>query len=512
MSEEAPRQPEAARLPCGHDYRPPEPPEPPPARIPQRYQLITLLRGSLIVSALALYLVACLIIYAFQIRQNRIDLHYLLYSEAESLASYLASTGKLDFPELSQIEEDGPTPVWLRVVENGKVIAATPHFPDLPLASPAEVAALLGRGESRVDEKAEAERYHDEVERSVATVEARDGTRFPLVRHEVWNRADTYVEALTRAGAAQKRLRKLLATLMLTGLILLPLATVVAELVSRQLQRPIEELIAAIRGIEAQNLGSRLQVGGRVVEIADLTEEFNELLERVEAEVRRMRRFTANASHELRTPIASLRAGIDVCLRRPRPAEEYRAHLEESLREIDRVQRVVEGLLALPREPDGAKKPSVREPVELGVVVEQACRVLKWLAEEKQIEIDCEIAGDPVVLGDPAQIELMVINLVDNAIRHSPRRKKLRIEAGRRGEQVRLLVADQGPGIPKEERAAIFERHFQGRSESRNPRVGGIGLDLVRWVVEVHGGEVRVVDDDEPGAKFEILLPADPSS
>ena len=480
---------------------------------PRRYQLISLLRSSLIVFALALYLVACLIIYAFQIQQSRTDLHYLLYSEAESLASYVASTGKLDFPELQSVEEDTPTPIWLRVVEDNRVIAATPNFPDIPLATSGEVALLLEHGPegSVVPEKkvAEKEEEEEEGELSLLSAIARDGTAYPLIRHEVWNRTGTYVEAITRADAMQSRLRKVLATLMLTGLILLPLAAVVSELLSRQLQRPIEELIREIRGIEARNLSSRLKSAGPVAEIADLTEEFNELLARVEAEVRRMRRFTANASHELRTPIASLRAGIDVCLRRPRTAEEYRAHLEESLREIDRVQRVVEGLLALAREPDGARCPSVREPVELFKVAEQACRVLRPLASEKQVEIACQEEGDPIVSGDAAQLELMLINLIDNAIRYSPRRKKVRIEVSREGQEARLLVADEGPGIPPEEREAVFNRHFQGRTESKSPRVGGIGLDLVRWVVEVHGGKVRVLVDGEPGAKFEILLPAE---
>lgn len=498
----------------------------PAAGTGRRFRLITLLRGSLIFSALVLYLVACLIIYAFQLRQNRRDVHYLLYSEAESLASYLASTGQLDFPELLEVEEDVPTPVWLRVIENGKVIAATPYFPDVPLARPEEVAPLLAEVHLHTGETAgrppaapagaagrEAEEDEDEEkeagELSLLTVAARDGTLFPLVRHEVWNRAGTYVEALTPPAAAQARLRKLLVTLMLTGLILLPCATLVAELVSRQLQRPIEKLIADIHGIEAKNLDSRLSVSGPVAEIAALGEEFNQLLGRVEAEVRRMRRFTANASHELRTPVASLRAGIDVCLRRPREAAEYREVLEDSLGEIDRVQRVVEGLLALAREPDGVRLPSVRRPVELAALAEQACRVLKALADEKEIELRRQIAGDPAVMGDPAQLELMLINLVDNAIRHSPRRAVVTVSAGLAGERARLEVADQGPGIPPAERAAIFDRYFQG-SESKNPRVGGIGLDLVRWVVAVHGGEIRVIDDGEPGAKFEILLPAEP--
>lgn len=477
----------------------------------RRFRLLTLLRGSLILSSLTLYLAACFFIYAFQIRQNRQDVHYLLYSEAEALASYVASTGKLDFPELGEIEEAVPAPVWLRVVENGKVLAATPHFPSIPLPSEDEVARLFAldgeqSGAAPAAEEDEAEEALEDL--SFIEVRSSDGIAFPVVRHQVWNRPGTFVEALTRPDAAQRRMQKLIATLMLTGLILVPLATAIAELAARQLQRPLDELIAAIGGIEAQNLGSRLAVRGRVAEIAGLTEAFNQLLGRVETEVRRMRRFTANASHELRTPIASLRAGIDVCLRRPRGAEEYRLQLEESLREIDRVQRVVEGLLALAREAEGAGRSGERRRIELAPLLERVSRVLQPIAGEKQIVLHVSAVGEVAVVGDESQLELMLINLVDNAIRHGPRQSEVTVEARREHGQVRLAVADQGPGIPPAERPLVFDRYFQGQGESGSPRLGGIGLDLVRWVVGVHGGQAKVADGPTPGARFEILLPA----
>jgi signal transduction histidine kinase len=491
---------------------------------PRRFRLITLLRVALILSALVLYLAACLIIFGFQVRQSRTDLHYFLYSEAESLASYIATTGKLDFPELVVVEEDKPTRVWLRVVEDGRAIAETPGFPQIALAGKPEVAGVLGRigtgehgahddddgdGDRDGDDDGEAE---DASASTLLTVTAADGARYPLVRHVVWNRDDTYVEALTVPQALQIRLHRQLAILLLTGLILVPLIAAMSEVLSRQLQKPIEDLIASIHRIDTDNLAGRLREQGRVTEIYDLAEAFNGLLDRVEGEVRRMRRFTANASHELRTPVASLRAGIDVCLRRPRPAEEYRTVLEESLLEIDRVQRVVEGLLALARERDGAVKPPVREPVELADLIEKVSRILQPLADAKEIQVLAAAEPNLVVPGDPSQLELLLINLVDNAIRHGPRHSQVRVDATRQGDKARILVTDQGPGIAKAERTAIFERHFQGRQESRSPRAGGIGLDLVSWVVQVHRGRVRVLDDDEPGAKFEILLPADPGA
>ncbi len=430
--------------------------------------------------SMLLYLAASLIILGFQTRHSRADLHLLLYSEAEGLAGYVASTGRMDYPELVGFEEETPLPIWLRVIQGSRVVASTPEMPVVPVPE-----ADTGEG--------------------LNLVEA-EGGALASVQHQVWNRPGLRVEALARREFLDQRLRELLLTLSLTGLILLPLSAAAGHLLARHALRPVQSLVASIACIDSRDLSRRLRVSGPVREISELAAEFNSLLERVESSVSNMQRFTANASHELRTPIASLRTGLEVILRRDRGPEEYRTLLVESLREIDRMQRVIEGLMALAREKASAAEPP-REPVDLGEVARLSDRTMRPLAEEKDLRLTIRVAETAVVRGNADQLQLLLINLIDNAIRHSPGGSEICVDVGRRDGYGRMGVRDQGPGVPPEDRPHIFDRHYQGSQRPGERRLGGIGLDVVSWVAEVHRGSVRLVGEAGAGAEFEVLLP-----
>ncbi len=442
----------------------------------------TALTISFAVISMLLYLAASLIILGFQTRHSRADLHVLLYSEAEGLAGYIASTGRMDYPELVAFEKETPLPIWLRVIQGSRVVAATPEIPEIPIPA------------------ADAE------EGRLSIVETAAGS-MASVQHQVWNRPGMRVEALARRGVLDDRLRKLLLTLLLTGLILLPLSAVAGHLLARHALRPVQSLVASIAGMDSSDLSHRLEVPGPVREISELAAEFNSLLERVELSVENMQRFTANASHELRTPIASLRAGIEVTLRRDRSLEEYRTLLAESLQEIDRMQRVIEGLMALAREASAAGVEPARKPVDLGEVARLSDRTMRPLAEEKRLRLTTHVEKTTIVRGDADQIQLMLINLIDNAIRHSPGGSEIDVDVRPRDGSGRVAVRDRGPGVPVEDRPHIFDRHYQGGGRPGQRRAGGIGLDVVRWVAEVHRGRVRLLPGAETGAEFEVLLP-----
>lgn len=449
----------------------------------ERWPFAAFLRVSLIASSLLLYSIAGAIITLFQARQNEVDLHFLLYSEAEAFSSYLATTGRFDFPELLAVDDDVPSPIWLRVIHaDGTIAAQTPGCPVEIVAAPGSFATgKLGR------------------------ITAKDGQLLPVVRHEVWNQPETYVEALTRADAMSGRRQALLITLGLTGLILIPLSALAAELLTRRLLRPVDRLVGGIRGISAHHLDSRLPVEGRILEITLLAEEFNGLLERIENAVLQMREFTANASHELRTPIASLRAGIDVALRRERTVDEYLLVLRDSLNEIDRIHRVVEALLVLAREPSESLSSNF-EPLELGTAIGTAIKALRPLADDKEIEIVWESRTGLLISGHLELIELMMVNLIDNAIRHGPRKSRVEITLSAVSGRAKIRVRDSGPGVEPADRALVFERFFRGRDSRKMGRSGGIGLNVVRWVVSAHGGSISLLDDT-PGATFEVELP-----
>ncbi len=441
----------------------------------------TALTISFAVISMLLYLAASLIILGFQTRHSRADLHVLLYSEAEGLAGYIASTGRMDYPELVAFEEETPLPVWLRVIQGSRVVASTPEMPVVPVP-----AAEIREGR-------------------LSLVDAADGA-LASVQHQVWNRPGMRVEALAQRDFLDQRMRELLLTLALTGLILLPLSAIAGHLLARHALRPVQSLVTSIASIDSSDLSRRLGVTGPVREISELAAEFNSLLERVETTVENMQRFTANASHELRTPIASLRTGLEVTLRRDRSPEEYRTLLAESLQEIDHMQRVIEGLMALAQEKASAAEPP-REPVDLGEVARLSDRTMRPLAEEKGLALTTRVAETAVVLGNADQLQLLLINLIDNAIRHSPGGSEIRVDVGCRDGFGRVAVCDQGPGVPPEDRPHIFDRHYQGSRRPGERRTGGIGLDVVSWVAEVHRGTVRLAGDAAAGAEFEVLLP-----
>lgn len=448
-----------------------------------RWRFATVLGSAFAVVAVGLYLLGCVIILAFQSHQNRLDLQYLLYSEAEGLASYIAASGRYDYPELVEMSAETPSPVWLRVVgESGIIVAETPGTP-LPLGFRANEPAV----------------------ESLRTVQGIDGKRLALVEHEVWSLPGTKVQAVARLSFVARRQRELLASLLITGLILLPISALAGRILAQYLLRPIHDLLETIVAVDPADLDRRVVVDGRIAETDRLAREFNALLDRVEQTFGRMERFTTNASHELRTPIASLRAGIEVALRHDREPAAYRELLEEQLFEIERLQRAVEGLLSLARD-RGASENAIREPVALEQVAENAVRSLRPLAAARDIRFSLGLQAT-VVAGDAAQLGLLLTNLLDNAIRHTPAGSEVEITTFAAGGAARLRVRDHGPGIPPEDRPFIFERHYQGGRMPPTARVGGIGLDVVRWVAASHGGSVGLIDCGGPGACFEVELP-----
>jgi signal transduction histidine kinase len=448
--------------------------------------------------ALVLYVVSALIIVLIGLRTARQELSLLLYAEAESLAGYYSATGRLDFPELEALSGHTPIPVWLRLIENGRIVAQTPGTPDLPISETSTVR-----------------------EGQMETYRLEDGSSMAVVRHPTWDRGEGWVEAVGSEDLLSSTMENLRLSLILTLLLVVPLSAAGGQLLAAGVVRPVDQLIRAIRGMDSRNLTERLDTGGSIREISELRREFNALLDRLQESVERMRRFTADASHELRTPVSILRTGIEVALRKERSAEEYQELASGCLLEIDRVQRTVEGLLTLARESPDHETAAPTTPVDLSAEAAAALASLGTLAQEHEVTLEADIEPDVVIPGEQDRLRLVLVNLLDNALHHSPTGGRVRLELSADDEQARLRVADQGPGVAPEDRTRIFERFYrsstpstEGRgqavapmSESRGKSVGGLGLSVVRWVVEHHRGTVEVVDGNGTGAVFEVRLP-----
>jgi signal transduction histidine kinase len=434
------------------------------------------------VSLLALYGIPATLVYYYASAQARQYAVLTLKTEAEALAAYVAERGVLDAPELQEPEE-APIPMWLRVVRDGAVRAQTPGTPQLPPPPTPKNGAVV------------------EVE-FLAT-----DPPYVVVRHEVGGTTPGLrVEAIGSMEPLQRSKRRLGLGLLLVGLVVIPLAALGGRALAQRALRPIGDLVDAIRGLDPDRRQGRLELPGSVVEeVSVLSRAFNVLLGQLEESVQRMRRFTADASHEIRNPLSVLRTGLEIALRRERTPAEYQELLRENLQEIDRLHAVVEGILLLARDIPGSELRIARAPVDLGGVVRATAAFFAGTAAENEIRIDTRLDPDLTVSGDAGLLRLVVFNLLDNALKHSPRGEVVRIEAFREDGTVVLCIADQGPGVRPEDRDQVFERFFRGGPASGSG-VGGIGLSVVRWVAEAHGGTARLLET-ERGAAFEVRLP-----
>lgn len=436
---------------------------------------------------LTLYGVVAAAVYLHTRTSTQREIQQVVKSEAETVASYIGSTGRLDPPELAEPERS-PFTIWIRILAEGKILAATPGVPEVPIlphlrSSDSSTTSRWLRGEDSL----------------------------LVVQHDVGGqRPDLLVEAVGRIGLALEAQRRVRNGLLLGGLVVIPIAAFGGRLLAARAMRPVDGLVTAIRELDSERLGDRLVLGGRAVdEVAVLTGAFNDLLSRLQSSVESMRRFTADASHEIRNPLTILRTGFEVALRRPRSAEEYQSLLRKHLQEIDRLQRVVEGLLAFARHEPGRETPIGRERLDLSRLVGDAAASFEEMAAERRVAIACRIEPDVAVLGDAGLLRLIGFNLIDNALKHSPEGARIEISLARHGAQARIVVADNGRGVPEADRERIFDRFFRNEPAGTSSAVGGLGLSVVRWVSETHGGSVRLLDQ-RPGAAFEVLLPLAP--
>jgi len=271
--------------------------------------------------------------------------------------------------------------------------------------------------------------------------------------------------------------------------------------------RPLGRMVEQARGITGRNLHHRLDIGPSTEELATLAAAFNELLARLDASFDTMRRFMADASHELRTPIAVIRGEADVALGRDRSGTEYRGSLAVIHDESTRLARLVDDLLNLARADAGTAKLEVRE-FYLNDLLADCCRSMQALAAAKEIALECRSSEDVPFRGDEELLRRLVLNLLDNAVRYTPRQGKVSARVEKAGGATRISVCDTGAGIPAEAVPHVFERFYRGdAARSRQDGGFGLGLAIVKWVAECHNGSVELDSREGEGSTFTVVLP-----
>jgi heavy metal sensor kinase len=305
----------------------------------------------------------------------------------------------------------------------------------------------------------------------------------------------------------QRTLRALLVTLLLG----FPCAALLSAgggywLAGRALA-PIGAMAAKARQISAESLSERLPVDNRGDELGRMASVFNETLARLEVSFERLRAFVANTSHELRTPLMAMRSVGEVALRRPPDAASARDAIGSMLEEVDRLTRLVEGLLGLARaESGGPRLP--REQVDLADLIVSVAGLLRVLAEEKGQDLQVDAARPVTVEADPTTLRQALINLLDNAIRYTPAGGRIALRAARARDGSPLIeVEDNGPGIAPQDGERIFDRFYRARDAAQGEADGiGLGLAIARASVEANRGCLEYERIPAGGSLFRILL------
>jgi heavy metal sensor kinase len=279
-------------------------------------------------------------------------------------------------------------------------------------------------------------------------------------------------------------------------------------LLARRALGPVDRMAEAARRISTENLAERLADSGAGDELSRLAQTLNEMLGRLENSFRQIRQFSADASHELQTPLTILKGEIEVALRSPRSLEEYQRILKSALEEIDRLAGLAEGLLHLARADAGVLRMD-RRTVDLARLVEEVYEQGKVLAGARAITLSLGRMEPVSVQGDGERLKRALLNLLDNGIKYTPAGGHLTLSLERTGEEARLEVKDTGIGLSTEEQDRVFERFYRS-AEARSSGEGGAGLGLciARSIVEAHGGRIEVKSSPGLGSTFTVVLPA----
>jgi heavy metal sensor kinase len=273
---------------------------------------------------------------------------------------------------------------------------------------------------------------------------------------------------------------------------------------------PIARISRTAQAMSEGDLSARIAVEQTESELGQLASTLNDAFDRLSEAVARQQRFTADASHELRTPLATLSAELEWALSRERTADEYRASLETCGRSASRMRGVVEGLLALARV-DAGEPLREQSAFPLGPLVLETVAQLRPLADRCGVAVsvdDDPSGGTGDVRGDPGLLRQAITNLVSNAIQYNRTGGSVTIAVRDESAAVFVEVADTGQGIPREALPRVFDRFFRA-DEARARAVGGsgLGLALVKRIVDAHGGDISCSSEEGLGARFVIRLP-----
>ena len=340
-----------------------------------------------------------------------------------------------------------------------------------------------------------------------------DGPRMHYAVHYVVEAGPQFGAILAGANVRSAELgpEQLLSTFALILPLGLVSALLVGSWISRRALEPVDRIITEVREIsDGRSLHRRLAEPMVKDELGRLAETLNQMMSRLERNFAALRRFTADASHELKTPLTVVRAGVERAITRPDTPPETLAALEETLQEVNRMTELLESLLTLARADEG-RADLHRESVDLRDIIAEAGETGELLAEHAGVGIEIRLPPEPLVLAvDRSRIRQLALNLIENAVKYTPRGGQVSVELAGNDGRALFTVADTGIGIAPGDLPHVFDRFWRADSARTrtSERAGtGLGLAICKWIAEAHGGTIDVQSRPGRGTTFTVGLP-----
>jgi heavy metal sensor kinase len=467
--------------------------------------MIETIRGRLTlwyVSVLAFVLVlVSVLIYVLlaEALEDRVDsnLRVVMGIAETSLANDLDEGQDVDDAARSTAAELSSDDQMLAIFNNqGHLLAESGREPDLPITLPS--LGEIPSGEPVLYTISESDEKDDRHRIAVRMLTV-SPARVPYIVM-VGNSLDDTDEELSF-------LREILFSVVPLGLLVAGLG---GWFLARQSLAPVVAMAERARRLGVGDVGGRLPVANPRDELGQLAGTFNELLGRLGASLEQQRLFMADASHELRTPVATARTAAGVALQRPhRDEAEYRDTLEIIEQQTARLSRIVDDMFLLARA-DAGNFPIRKTPMYLDEVLGDVVRAARVLATPRQVDIRLVSEEGLAATGDEEMIKRMIVNVLDNAVRHAPAGSVVDVRLQRGGAGYEVAVSDRGPGIPEPAQPHIFERFYRAdpaRSRA-NDSGAGLGLALARWIARAHDGDVWLLRSSGEGTTFVMSIAA----
>jgi two-component system heavy metal sensor histidine kinase CusS len=413
----------------------------------------------------------------------------VLADKVFALSADLRENGpELFAEELTAHRAGQHAPYWIRILDSqGRTVAQTPGMDRL---IPPHIFPITRESAEAIRNRKD---YHS------------TGKLLSLVSFNERSGGETYRVQLAQDRSSDEQVERTFALLSIAVLLGGAVASaLIAIIVTRRGLQPLRQLTQSLDRIGPDQLKERIGSTGWPRELRPLAIAFDQMLERLDDSFTRLSQFSADLAHELRTPIANMLGEAQVALTRDRSAAEYHDTIVSTVAECERLSRIVDNLLFVARV-DAAREPIARKWFDARAAVEKIAAFYQMVADDQNVTIHC--SGDGEVYADPDLFERAVGNLLDNALRFTAEHGTIRVVISKPNNDFRVMVIDNGSGIAAEHLPRVFDRFYRAES-SRGSDGAGLGLALVKSIVELHGGSATIHSEVGHGTTVTLRFPA----